>query len=71
MATIDEFREWYAGTHHARLSERPEIEITQGNVHNVSRWQLERYLERRGFAVFDEESTSKLREAVRLDLGCK
>jgi len=63
-----EFKDWYAGTEHARLSRRPVIEVTPENVDNVSRFQLEQYLERRGFAVYDDEETSDLREAVRLDL---
>ena len=33
-----------------------------------SRQQLQQYLERRGFAVYDDESTQVLREAVLLDL---
>lgn len=67
---LDDFRRDYARTEHARLSSRKRIEITPENVHNVSRWQLEQYLEARGFAVFDDERTSDLREAVSLDLEC-
>ena len=65
---LDEFREWYADTAHADLSRRKVIGITLDNVNNISRWQLEQYLEGRGFAVHDDEITSELREAVRLDL---
>jgi len=64
MTTLQEFREWYAGTEHARLSRRP----ADGRVENWSRWELQRYLEERGLAVYDHEDTEDLREAARLDM---
>lgn len=59
-----EFQKWYATTQHARLSRRP----ARGSLANWSRWELQDYLERRGFAVYDNENTEDLREAARLDM---
>lgn len=35
---------------------------------NADREDIQRYLENRGFAVYDHEPTEALREAVRLDM---
>lgn len=64
---LEDFRDWYPKTHHARLSKRPH----DGNMNNWSRWELQEYLEERGFAVYDHETDDELREAAKLDMGCE
>lgn len=64
MTTLDDFRLDYAKSEHARLSRRP----CRGSLENWSRWELQQYLEERGFAVYDHEDTEDLREAARLDM---
>jgi hypothetical protein len=66
---MNDFKEQYANSIHAQLSRRKRIRITLANVNNVSRWQLEQYLLGRGFAVYDDESTTMLRDAVKIDLA--
>lgn len=65
MTTLEDFRRDYAKSEHARLSRRP----ADGRVENWSRWELQQYLEGRGFAVYDSEDIEDLREAARLDMG--
>lgn len=38
------------------------------DVNRMDRSELQSYLEGRGFAVYDSEATTTLREAVRLDM---
>lgn len=38
------------------------------NVFTATRAELQEYLERRGFAVYEHEDTDDLREATRLDM---
>jgi hypothetical protein len=43
------------------------IAVTREHVERMSRGELESYLELRGYAVFDDESTHELRECALED----
>jgi len=48
--------------------ERRAREKDNMNAQDMTRAQLQEYLEGEGFAVYDDESTEKLREAARLNI---
>lgn len=41
--------------------------VDRRDIETMGRSELERYLERRGFAVYDDESTTELRECALCD----
>ena len=43
------------------------IQITSASIKKMGRDELVRHLERRGFAVYDDESTAELREVALID----
>ena len=45
--------------------------MSKNDYRFMSRAEIEEYLESRGFAVYDDESTKELREAVRLQMICE